>query len=109
MGVTNSIVMLSLARHDDVNTSTTFELAREFVKSHQVLIVEHPYTWAELFRNFTKQKSRVRLAATLSASPLIKSKGKLKILVPPVVIPINFLPYGKRYKKTFHMESSTGI
>lgn len=90
--------MLSLARHDDVNTSTTFELAKEFVKSNQVLIVEHPYTWAEVLRNFTKRKTWLRLRASIRTKPLIKTKGKIKILVPPVVIPINFLSYGKRYK-----------
>ena len=91
--------MLSLARHDDVNTSTTFELASEFVKSHQVLIVEHPYTWAETLRNLTSRKGWTRLRATFSTKPLIKSKGRVEILVPPIVIPINFLSYGKRYKK----------
>ncbi|WP_462251682.1 glycosyltransferase [Ekhidna sp.] len=93
------IVMLSLARYDDVNTSTTFELAREFSNSNEVLIVEHPYTWTELVRGLTKRKGWVRLAATFSSSPMLKSKGKINVLVPPAVAPINFLSFGKKYRR----------
>lgn len=91
--------MLSLARHDDVNTSATFELANEFVRSNQVLIMEHPYTWTELLRGLTNRKGLIRLLATLSSRPMVKSKGKVKVLVPPAVLPTNFLPFGKWYKK----------
>ncbi|MEM8567504.1 MAG: glycosyltransferase [Bacteroidota bacterium] len=94
-----NIVMLSLARHDDVNTSTTFELAQEFVNTRQVLIVEHPYTWTELLRGLTSKKGWVRLVATISLRSTIKSKGEVKVLVPPAVIPTNFLSNGKWYKK----------
>ena len=94
-----NIVMLSLARHDDINTSTTFQLAQEFVGTHKVLIVEHPYTWTELLRGLTNRKGWVRLAASLSGRPLIKAKDRMKVLVPPAVLPTNFLAYGKQYKR----------
>jgi len=93
-----NLVIASLARHDDVNTSTTFELAKEFIASSQVLIVEHPYTWTELLRRLTKKKGWIRLAASLSIRPLIKAKKGLKVLVPPAVLPTNFLSFGKQYR-----------
>ena len=91
--------MLSLARHDDVNTSTTFELAKQFTSTHRILIVEHPYTWAELLRNLGKRSGWVRLIAFFSFRPCIRSKGEVKVLVPPAVIPTNFLSNGKWYKR----------
>ena len=99
MSEMNNILMLSLARHDDVNTSTTYELAKEFTRTHNVLIVEHPYTWVEMLRSLTTKKGWIRLAATFVSRPLIKSNGLVKTLVPPAVVPTNFLPFGKRYKK----------
>ena len=99
MSEMNNILMLSLARHDDVNTSTTYELAKEFTRTHNVLIVEHPYTWVEMLRSLTTKKGWIRLAATFISRPLIKSNGPVKTLVPPAVVPTNFLPFGKRYKK----------
>ena len=94
-----NIVILSLARFDDTSTSATFELANEFIKSNQVLIVEHPYTWTELIRGLSKKKGWVRLIATISFRPIIKVKGSIKILIPPAVIPTNFLSYGDLYRK----------
>ena len=93
------IVMLSLARFDDVNTSTTFELAQEFSKSSDVLIVEHPYTWSEMLRSLSKRKGWIRLLATLFPKPLIRAKGRVTVLVPPAVLPINFMSFGKGYAK----------
>lgn len=95
----NMIVMLSLARHDDVYTSTTFELATEFIKSNQVLVVEHPYTLTELLRGLIKRKGWLRLKACLSTRPVMKSKGNVSVLIPPAVVPTNFLANGKSYKK----------
>ncbi|MBC6400222.1 MAG: glycosyltransferase [Ekhidna sp.] len=92
-----NILILSLSRHDDVNTSATFELAREFSGSNRVLIVEHPYTWTELLRGLTGKKGWIRLIATLSSRPLIRFKGRVHVLVPPAVSPTNFLSFGKWY------------
>lgn len=93
------MVITSLARHDDVNTSTTFELAKEFIATKEVLIVEHPYTWTELLRGLASRKGWHRLVASLSTRPLIKSRERVKVLVPPAVLPTNFLSFGKWYRR----------
>ena len=99
MSEMKNILMLSLARFDDVNTSTTFELAREFADTNHVLIVEHPYTWTELLRSLVGRKGWIRLVATILTRPLIKTKRNVKVLVPPAVLPTNFLSKGKWYQR----------
>ena len=89
--------MLSLARHDDHTTSTTFQLARCFQKENDVLIVEHPYTINELIRNLFSKKGWVRLRASLSWKPVFRKRDGITVLVPPATLPINFLSKGKRY------------
>lgn len=94
----DKILIVSLARHDDATTSTTFQLSKCFNKDHDVLIVEHPYTWSELLKNLGNSKGRLRLRATLSTQLILKKKDGLNILIPPAVPPINFLSYGKLYR-----------
>ncbi len=91
------ILMLSLARHDDHTTSTTFQLAKCFQKENDVLIVEHPYTITELIKNLFSKKGWVRLRATLSWKFFFRKRDGITVLVPPVTLPINFLSKGKRY------------
>ena len=93
------MVILSLARHDDISTSATFELAKEFTKVNNVLIVEHPYTWTELFRGLKSKKGWSRLISTLTTRPIVTVKDDITVLIPPAVIPTNFLPEGKWYQK----------
>lgn len=92
------LLLLSLARHDDTTTSTTFQLASCFQKSHEVLIVEHPYTWIEIIRNLMKKSGQIRLIATLLNKPMVVQKGGVNVLIPPALMPINFLPKGKIYQ-----------
>jgi len=88
------ILITSLARHDDITASTTFQLAKEFTIDNDVLIVESPYTWTDLIK---KEKSGLRWKATLTLNPLIVEIGPIKVLIPTAVLPINFLPSGKIY------------
>ncbi len=96
---TQNIVILSLARHDDISTSATFELAKEFMNAYDVLIIEHPYTWTELLRGLLTRRGWIRLVATLSSKPILKTKGNLKVMVPPAVVPTNFLSDGYWYRR----------
>ena len=92
------LLILSLARHDDATTSTTFQLSNCFQKEHEVLIVEHPYTWFELLKNFPKRIARKRILATFFWKPVIVRKEGVNVLIPPALLPINFLPKGKIYR-----------
>lgn len=93
------LIILALARFDDDNTSTTFQLAKCFGKmEHETFIVEHPFTWFELIRSLCTSKGWIRLKATFKWSPTSIHKDGYVILVPPAVLPINFLPKGTIYQ-----------
>ena len=90
---------MALARFDDDNTSTTFQLAKCFnAQGNETLIVEHPFTWFELLRGIAKSKSWSRLRSTLTWSAFLTEREGLTVIVPPALLPINFLPNGVLYK-----------
>ena len=92
------ILLFALARHDDVHTSATFELAKELKSSNEVLIVEHPYTWSELLKGLGQKRGLVRLFASFSFKPVIKRVHGIWVLIPPSLIPTNFLRFGTLYR-----------
>ncbi len=94
------LLILSLARHDDITSSTTFHLAENFHQKHQqeVILVEHPYTWIDLLRNMRSEKGKLRWKAAFSKLPVHFDLNGITVVIPTPVIPINFLPPGKVYQ-----------
>lgn len=80
------IVCFSLSRWDAEISSPAVSLAREFAKNHRVFFIGHPYSYKDIFlgnRNTTKQHSAI--------------PKNVKVITPPPVYPVNFLPPGKIY------------
>jgi teichuronic acid biosynthesis glycosyltransferase TuaH len=90
-----NILVLSLPRHDERYSSTTWQISRELALDNNVILVDHPFTFAELLKGFHKPEVRKRILAYFKR-PVIEKEG-VKVLLPPFVWPVNSLPKGALY------------
>lgn len=77
------IVCFSLSRWDAPISSPASSLAKELSKNNRVFYIEHPYSYKDYI---TEGKSYRQYA-----------DGNVRVITPPLVYPINFLPEGKLY------------
>ena len=79
------IVCFALSRWDASISSPAVSLAKELAKSNRVFYIEHPYSYKDYI---TQGKSNRQY-----------TDGNVRVITPPLVYPINFLPEGKIYKR----------
>jgi teichuronic acid biosynthesis glycosyltransferase TuaH len=114
MDGTIDVIIFSLSKFDDPISSVGFSYAKEFAKKQRVFFIEHPYTWKDYFslRKHPQTLKREKLWASgnkYHSDPSIPSG--INYIVPPRMIPVNFLPAGAAYdslsalndKKMFRM------
>ncbi|MBL7698402.1 MAG: glycosyltransferase [Chitinophagaceae bacterium] len=77
------IVCFSLSRWDAPISSPAVSLAKELSKNNRVFYIEHPYS----FKDFIKEGKSARQY----------TDSNVRVVTPPLVYPINFLPEGKLY------------
>ena len=77
------IVCFSLSRWDAPISSPATSLAKELSKNNRVFYIEHPYSYKDYV---TEGKSSRQY-----------TDGNVRVITPPLVYPINFLPEGKLY------------
>ena len=82
------IICFSLSRWDSPISSPAVSLAKEFARTHRVFFIHHPYSYKDFF---VEPRARKRSVAQDEAS------GSIKVITPPLIYPINFLPEGKLY------------
>jgi len=92
----SNILVLSLPRHDEQYTSTTWQIARELALDNNVIFVDHPFTLTELVKGVGKSNIRKRIVAYFN-QPVTEKEG-VKVLLPPFIWPVNALPKGQAYK-----------
>jgi teichuronic acid biosynthesis glycosyltransferase TuaH len=80
---------MSLSRwHADIS-SPAVSLAKEFARNNRVFFIEHPYSWKDVLSG--------------NAHPYKESADQpVRVIRPPAVVPINFLPEGKLYHTLQH-------
>src|SRR5687768_1446859 len=86
------IVCFALSRWDASISSPAVSLAKELAKSNRVFYIEHPYTYKDYI---TQGKSSRQY-----------TDGNVRVITPPLVYPINFLPEGKIYKRLSAVNNS---
>lgn len=96
------VVIFSLSKYDDPISSVGFSYAKEFAKKHRVFFIEHPYTWKDYFslRDHPQTLKRKKLWASGSkylVDPVIPEG--ITYVVPPRMIPVNFLNEGIIYER----------
>jgi glycosyltransferase involved in cell wall biosynthesis len=75
---------------------TIVEVMRVLGRHNRVLYVENPPTWLDLFR----KSRRAVLSSIFSKAKVVEhhfEEGKVHVLTPGPVLPVNFLPAGKLY------------
>lgn len=111
MTIGNDILILGLARGDDDYGSTAWSLAQAIAENRRVFYIEHPYTWREVAtkaanpRLQARRKARNKRKSILK--PILDQVENLHVLVPPVMLPINFLPEGKLYDRFLEINRNT--
>jgi teichuronic acid biosynthesis glycosyltransferase TuaH len=77
------IICFSLSRWDAPISSPAASLAKELSKNNRVFYIEHPYS----FKDYVTEGKSYRQY----------DDGNVKVVTPPLVYPINFLPEGGLY------------
>lgn len=95
------VLMVALARHDGPYSSTAWSLAKAFAARSRVFYVDNPFTLIDFFK--TGKREQIQRRYTLYGKrkfPLLQpepSMPGLHIIVPPLMLPINWLPAGRIY------------
>ena len=95
------IICFALSRWDSPISSPSLSLAVELAKDHRVFYIDHPFSWKDLITEYNTEQVKSRRPVWFGpAEPYHRSAtfpDKLVFVVPPVTIPVNFLPEGKLY------------
>lgn len=95
-----SIFVLGTTRFDSLFESTSFTIARYLAEENDVYYIENPYTWKDYFKLRASAEILCRKAFFNWNSNGIMSTStpRLKIVVTPPLLSINFLPESRIYR-----------
>lgn len=94
------VLMLALARHDGQYSSTAWSLAKEFARESRVIYIDNPFTLTDLLQSQKQAQIRKRYFLGLFRRRKVlrpDSSTTLLVVVPPIMLPINWLPEGVLY------------
>ncbi|PWJ56791.1 glycosyltransferase involved in cell wall biosynthesis [Dyadobacter jejuensis] len=95
-----NILILGLPRFDSELESTNYTSAKILARNNRVIYVENPHTlrdyWSE--RHSSKMKRRKGYLSLWSTEVMPTDIPNLSIVIPPVLLSINFLPEGLLYR-----------
>lgn len=94
------IIILGLPRFDGPYESTNITIARELSKENDVYYIDNPLTWKDylLLKDsaaITKRKPFFHA----KSNGIIQQEGRLRFVITPPVLSLNFLPEGWLYRK----------
>lgn len=96
------VVILALARHDGPYASTAWSLAKEFARQNKVLFIDNPFTLTDFFKKEKKEQIKKRYTPWLRPKVAYlkpdENQPNLWVVVPPLMLPVNWLPAGKLYR-----------
>lgn len=95
-----NIFILGTTKFDNPYESASYIIAKHLAESNNVYYLENPYTWKDYFRHRNSDGFRVRqnYFAKSSDGILSTSMERLKVVVTPPLLSINFLPEGGLYR-----------
>jgi glycosyltransferase involved in cell wall biosynthesis len=96
------IIIISPSRWDSVYSSTIFSLAKELAKTNRVFFIEHPYSWRDVWFKHSERGFLNKIKASFFCLDIFfrppNIEGQFVAVLPPISMPINFLPSGKFYE-----------
>ena len=94
-----TIFILGIAKFDGQFESTSYTTAKYFARENDVYYVDYPYTWKDYFsQNGASLNKRKPYFSNNSDGLLESGIPRLKILIVPPVLSINFIPEGFFYR-----------
>jgi teichuronic acid biosynthesis glycosyltransferase TuaH len=95
------IIILGATRFDAQYESTSYNLAKEFAKTHTVYYIEYPFTIADKLKPKNKHQFQLRKAAIAGENEGVIGSGtaNLNIVILPPLLSVHFLPEGRLYRK----------
>ena len=96
------IIIVTMSRFDAAYSSTILSLAKEFAAEHRVFYIDHPLTVKYFVKNYKakdiqSRKDSLIWRKNVYRQPFSKFE-KLTVVIPPLALPINFLPAAKSEK-----------
>ncbi|TDQ12007.1 glycosyltransferase family protein [Pedobacter metabolipauper] len=95
-----TIVILGAAKFDGIYESTSFTTAKYLAADNDVFYVDYPYTLKDYFKEKGTAGYEVRKKhfSSSDVSVIDTAIERLKVVITPPVLSINFLPEGKLYR-----------
>jgi teichuronic acid biosynthesis glycosyltransferase TuaH len=95
-----TILILGAAKFDDIYESTSFTTAKYLALNNDVFYIDYPYTVKDYFKLKETDKFKVRKDHFGSNDTFVIHTAieRLKVIVTPMVLSINFLPEGFLYR-----------
>ena len=108
MSLKNKVIfILGIAKYDGPYESTSYTVAKYLARENDVYYIDHPYTWKDyLTKNDESYLKRKPYFAINSDGLIHTDIPRLKVLVVPPVMSINFLPEGLLYRTLLNVNES---
>lgn len=94
------VLILALARHDGPYSSTAWSLAKAFSHESPVIYIDNPFTLTDVLNGKKREQIRKRYFLGLFRRKKVMQPDpslNLLVLVPPVMLPVNWLNPGRLY------------
>jgi len=103
-----TIIIFGLPRFDQEIESTNYTTAKLLARENKVFYVENPFTIKDYFRFRKSIQHEVRKGYYSFLNSNIRDTDipNLKIIIPPVLMSINFLPEGPIFRKLLRVNES---
>ena len=103
-----NIVIFSLFRFDADIESTAFIVASKLAESNRVFYIDNPYTLRDCWvnKNSTSFKKRRRFFSLFSSEVIDTENPDFKVVIPPVLLSLHFLPEGFLYRLLLGLNES---
>ncbi len=103
-----NIVVFSLFRFDADIESTAFIVASRLAENNRVFYIDNPYTFKDCWvnKNSTSFKKRRRFFSLFSSEVIDTANPGLKVVIPPVLLSLHFLPEGFLYRSLLSLNES---
>ena len=93
------IIILGIAKFDGPYESTSFTAAKFLAKDNDVYYVDYPYTWKDCLRQRDEAYQKRKELFRAKSDGIIETEiPRLKIVIVPPVLSINFLKEGSLYR-----------
>ena len=100
------IIYYTLFPTDNIYSSVSLSMAKEFAKNNRVFYVNKPYSLKDFFGNLNNEKVRERAPKMLSNQvhyeTLTKIPKNFLAATPALTLPINWLPNGRMHSSLHH-------